>query len=236
MGHEHISAKRINWDYLYGIIRKQYGGVMEFQRNVLKKDGSYYNKIQKGLLSYGIAELEKTVDTLKIDQRVLFPELADMPDVLMSPMVEIEKSGLPEPSFDLNKIAKKIAMPFDITELESGFEKTVRKMLDDISTKMEMLLELESKVNAINDSLTELIERIPKPDMAKKAEEILREFAGQRGHGGKACEFKLYMEELERRGVPRSFARDALNRVGATLESVGYGKEKTMWVIMPEDK
>lgn len=212
MGNEHISGNRINWDYLYDKIKTCYGNVGDFQVKALKKDHSYFSKIRKGTLSFGIVELEKTISILGLDQRCLFPELAD----------KLE--------------AANAVKTFDITDLESDFEKTVRKMLDDISTKMDMLLELETKVNSISESIAELTERIPKPDRAKAAADVLKDFVVSRGHGGKACEFKLFMEELERHDIPRSYARDALNRVGATLESVGYGKEKTMWVIMPEDE
>lgn len=212
MGREHISGNRINWDYLYSVIRVQYGGVGDFQHNVLKKDHSYFNKIRKGLTSYCIPELEKTVSTLNINQSVLFPELADAPEA--EAKAEQEK-------------------PFDIADLESDFEKSVRKQLEEINTKLDMVLELESKVNLINLNIANLMERIPKQDMAKAAEDVLMEFVQRRGRGGRACEFKLYMEELERHDIPRSYARNALDRAGATLESTGYGKDKTMWVIMP---
>ena len=167
-------------------------------------------------MCFSVKTAEEIVKALKVKQECLFPELAEMP-----PEAEPQEATPAEESFEL-------------ADLESDFEKTVRKRLDDIETKLDMVLELETKINTIHLNLMNLMEQMPKRDPAKEAEEILREFVVARGRGGKACEFKLFQEELDRRDVGRSYARDALNRVGATLEATGYGKDKTMWVIMPE--
>lgn len=207
-----VQKKKVNFDYLYYIITNQCGlTVTDFCKQKLHRNGAYLSQIKIGKASWNDSLYEELKKHLDINEDALF---------MKQELAEEEPQEEPQEE------------EFSISDLESDFEKTVRKTLDDIATKLELVLELETKINRLTQDVNELMSRIPKENPADTAREILYLMMGNQTH----IDYHDYSKRLADAGVPKEYARGAIKEYGAHIETTGYGKHKSVWILAPNTR
>lgn len=184
----------------------------------LNYDYLFYKIREKGysIETYCVKKLERShgyLSALKSQRRIPQQDVIDymIKDLELDLNALWQKAELEEPQ----------KAP-DIPE-ESEFEILVKKQLEEINTKVEMLLELEDKLNKV-------LKYLPEKTPQDRADELLKTMLA----GRKSCDYDDYLRRLDVIGVGKEFGITTVNEGEYEIKVTGYGSGKKRWVMRKE--
>ena len=171
----HVEMRKLNWDYLYYAIRNKSGySVVGYCKHKLNKHESYLSQCKRGTMRLSGNVLTYMIKDLDLDQNALW---------------QISELDQPEKPEENEMTAEEFNDKFTVKEesndrKEDGIKHIPTKdvpreatnLLEEINTKLDMVLELESKINRLEEAVNE-ISNTPKEsvlDLVIKAATLLK--------------------------------------------------------------
>lgn len=189
---------KLNYGYLFFKIKQKGYSVEAYCVKKLGKSHGYLSALksqsripQKEVLDYMIKDLE--LDTEALWQKT---ETVDG----KNPVEEMKPTGIPE---------------------KSDFEIMVEKMLEEINTKLDLVLEMDEKLNRV-------IKYLPEKSPQERANELLVKMLQNR----QSCDYDDYLRRLGVIGVAQEFGIAAVQNY--EIKVTGYGSGKKRWVMRKE--
>lgn len=194
--------KKLNWDYIMYALKEK-GYTMKTYSVKLGKNDSYLSQIKCGYSNMQTDVLNYMIKDVPLDENCLF-----------------EKQELPKPKLSVDEAIEQFRKPEGLVIPEdSDFEVFVQKALNDIDAKLEMLLELESKLNHI-------IAFLPQVSPSDKAANLLQEMMKMG-----TPDYNDYVRRLNLSNIDKDYAHDAILRAGCEVKQTGYGHSKRPIIV-----
>lgn len=192
----------LNYDYLFFKIKQKGYPIEVYCIKKLGKSHGYLSSLksqsripQKEVLDYMIKDLELNTEALWQKTETVDGK---------NPVEEMKPTGIPE---------------------KSDFEIMVEKMLEEINTKLDLVLEMDEKLNKV-------IKYLPEKTPQDRADELLKTMLA----GRKSCDYDDYLRRLGVIGVGKEFGITTVNEGEYEIKVTGYGNGKKRWVMRKEAK
>lgn len=159
----HVEMRKLNWDYIYYAIRNKSGySVIGYCKHKLNKNESYLSQCKRGTMRLSGNVLTYMIKDLDLDQNALW---------------QISELDQPEEPEENEMTAEEFNDKFTVKEesndnKENGWPEIkhiplkhiptedvpdeATNLLEEINTKLDMVLELESKINRLEEAVNEI--------------------------------------------------------------------------------
>lgn len=151
----HVEMRKLNWDYIYYAIRNKSGySVIGYCKHKLNKNESYLSQCKRGTMRLSGNVLTYMIKDLDLDQNALW---------------QISELDQPEKPEENEMTAEEFNDKFTVTEESNDSKEDEIKhipakdvpreatnLLEEINTKLDMVLELESKINRLEEAVNEI--------------------------------------------------------------------------------